>query len=269
MARITERSRPAWIAAATVALLACLLLIRPAAAQTPDVITGDVPEAGVALLVVNQDASPADIVASLLDEGCAAVSIALTVGGDWLVYIPGAPAFVNAGFPAAVTAGTAIAVNCASSLEGFDDAPIDESDRLGSGLIDVRLGEHDGFDRIVFEFDTEFTDAVELADGVPAYTLEYVDVPVYACGSGEEVNPEGTGTLVVNFPGTFVYDPDSGEGLLDETAFTDDSGVILEVQSTCGFEAMSTWAIGLDGEPPFRVMELANPTRLVIDFLSE
>ena len=40
---------------------------------------------------------------------------------------------------------------------------------------------------------------------------------------------------------------------------------ILELDSTCDFEGYVTWAIGLSEEADFRVIELTEPFRLVVD----
>ena len=62
------------------------------------------------------------------------------------------------------------------------DAPI---------LRDVRIATHDGFDRIVFEFDS---------DGLPQWRVAYIDAPVIQCGSGHEVPVAGAAWLQVKFP---------------------------------------------------------------------
>ena len=46
----------------------------------------------------------------------------------------------------------------------------------------------------------------------------------------------------------------------------DGTSVVREVVRTGDFEAVLTWAIGLHGRVPFRVLTLDDPVRLVVDF---
>lgn len=86
-----------------------------AGAQEPPVpYSGDVPSSGgVALLIVTQDTTPGALADSIQAAGCDARSIAITEGGSWLVFVPGAPSFVNVGFVAQLPQGTVFALSCA------------------------------------------------------------------------------------------------------------------------------------------------------------
>ena len=44
------------------------------------------------------------------------------------------------------------------------------------------------------------------------------------------------------------------------------TSVVREIVRTGDFEAVLTWAIGLDGRVPFRVLTLDDPARIVVDF---
>ncbi|MPZ98692.1 MAG: hypothetical protein GEU80_04995 [Dehalococcoidia bacterium] len=385
-------------------------------------IVGEVPSSGgVGLLVSPQAASPSALVTALAAQGCTAQTISITQGGGWRVYVPGAPAFVNAAFPATLDAGSAFLVRCATggtpppsgpdlsaectnpdagytvsypgawhtntgevvpecglfhpapfqvmpatevfvavsigvepisfaaAVEGasgefadlisqqsatvadhaavrvetrstggglleagvlrtqyyvdlgnsqtlvaaatqlqglnfsqtvavldamaaslslqqaaFNLTAVDETGRDGNGvLVDARVGEHDGYDRLVFEFASTWP-GLELAQGVPSYAIEYV-AGASECGSGFTVDPQGSEILQVTFPDSYVYDPNTGEATIDTLEITQDFQVILEVEEICGFEAQSIWVVGTDAEQPFRIFELSNPTRLVID----
>ncbi len=80
---------------------------------TDGLLTGEVPTSGFALLQVTAEATPAQLLVALVGQGCAPVSFAVTQGGSFITYIPGAPAFVNAAFPTSMDAGTGFAVRCA------------------------------------------------------------------------------------------------------------------------------------------------------------
>ncbi|MEX1022306.1 MAG: LysM peptidoglycan-binding domain-containing protein [Dehalococcoidia bacterium] len=146
---------------------------------------------------------------------------------------------------------------------GFTLAALDHTARGGAGVItDVRIAQHQGFDRIVFEFADEWEN-ITVSDGVPGFTVGYV-ASADECGSGFGVSTEGSSMLRVNFPRAYVYDPNTGESTVP-TEFTEDHQVVLQAQEICGFEGQSTWILGVDGVQAYRISELSTPTRLVID----
>ena len=49
--------------------------------------------------------TPADVISDLTAAGCTPESLAIIVDSVFNIYIPGAPAAVNAGFPATLPAG--------------------------------------------------------------------------------------------------------------------------------------------------------------------
>ena len=46
------------------------------------------------------------------------------------------------------------------------------------------------------------------------------------------------------------------------------TGAVIELVQTGDFEAVSNWAVGIRGQPPFRVSTESNPSRLIIDIAS-
>ena len=128
-------------------------------------------------------------------------------------------------------------------------------------LTDVRAAAHDGYDRIVFQF----------RYGMPGYDVRYVDRPVVADGSGDEVAVDGGAVLLIRM------EPALDADLTDETApltytgpqrFTPTTTAVVELVRTGGFEAVLTWAAGVDEKRPFLVSTLESPARLVIDVKS-
>jgi hypothetical protein len=76
--------------------------------------TGTAPAAGSIGLLVTSDASDAaGLVAALGTAGCTVESLAVLEAGTWKVYINGAPAVVNAAFPASLAATTPFFTRCA------------------------------------------------------------------------------------------------------------------------------------------------------------
>jgi hypothetical protein len=130
---------------------------------------------------------------------------------------------------------------------------------LGGGLlVDVRVGRHDGFDRVVFEFDGT----------PPSYSVRFVGKPVHADPSDEVVPLKGEAALVVHVHGSGVdpsgsRPPHAYQGPWE--IVPEDASAIRELVSTSDYEGLLIWAIGLDDEKPFAVATLQDPSRLVVD----
>jgi hypothetical protein len=121
-------------------------------------------------------------------------------------------------------------------------------------LQDVRVGRHDGFDRLVFEFDRN----------VPGYHLEYVDRPAYACGSGEAVYLDGDAWLLVRFQPARAHN-DAGAATMAFRRATFEQPALREAAMTCDFEADVSWLLGMRAPAGYRIVELGDPPRLVLD----
>lgn len=124
----------------------------------------------------------------------------------------------------------------------------------------VALGQHEGYDRVVFQF----------RNALPGYRVEYVAPPLREDGSGALVKIQGHSFAVVRMEPASGFDVATGEG---EMVYTGPrripgSGIVAEVVRTGDFEAVLTWAAGLHGQFPMRVLELDGPPRLVVDFRS-
>lgn len=128
------------------------------------------------------------------------------------------------------------------------------------GVEDVRIGSHDGYDRIVFEFTGE---------GSPGYFIRYEDVPTQQ-GSGKTVSVKGASKLMVTLRGMgYPFDfqmEDFPSGPVRPTSTTS----VEEVLGAGTYEGQTQYVIGLKGDnPAFKVFQLNNPNRLVIDFAAE
>lgn len=121
-------------------------------------------------------------------------------------------------------------------------------------VVDVRAATHEGFDRIVFEFAGEL---------VPGYQIGFADA-IAACGSGEPVELPGTAMLSVELRPSTAH-TDQGESTMDVSSINLGGTAITKAESSCDFEAIVAWDVGVTGEQPFNVFELSEPTRLVID----
>jgi spore germination protein GerM len=118
-----------------------------------------------------------------------------------------------------------------------------------------------GLDRVVFEFTAP----------VANYHLRYVELPVTFDPSDLPVALQGDSALQISMAATGL--DMTGPSVLPTYAgpfrITLGKGSIIELVQTGDFEAVLNWTAGLRGKPPFRVAQLTNPSRLVIDVASE
>lgn len=122
-------------------------------------------------------------------------------------------------------------------------------------ITDVRVGTHDGYDRVVFEF----------AAGLPDAVIEGALRPFYADPSGLEIDVAGTAFLKVTMHGASKVSPDGGVTYSGATDFEPGFDQLVQLVEGGDFEAVSTWYLGLNGGGCIRVLTLAAPSRLVID----
>ena len=149
------------------------------------------------------------------------------------------------------------------TMVGADTSPkTGPSATSGTALLTaVRAARHEGFDRVVFEF----------RNGTPGWDVRYVDKPVLADASGEEVPVAGQYVLRVRMEPASAVDLNApGGNRVEETytgprRFTPATPEIAEVVDLGDFEAVLTWAVGLQDHVDFRAFTLASPPRLVID----
>ena len=126
----------------------------------------------------------------------------------------------------------------------------------GPNLTDVRVGDHEGFVRLVFDL---------TGDGTPIYIVGY-EMPPFLATSGDSVPVVGTtflsirispalrydiDTMTPTYTGDLVLDP--GLGPIEQIVFVDD------------FEASMWWVVGMSGQRAFTVSVLQDPLRLVVD----
>lgn len=123
-------------------------------------------------------------------------------------------------------------------------------------VTDVRTGKHQGFERVVFEFE---------GNGEPGWFIDYTEDPAQQ-GSGHSIKYQGSTALNVNIDGTVLpfemNRPDPNIGTVPGQG-----GFVTEVISAGTFEGRSQFVIGLKEEHAYSVQVLKGPTRLVIDIL--
>jgi hypothetical protein len=162
---------------------------------------------------------------------------------------------------AASPSGVASATPTAAPTDGLGafscKLPIEGDGTVARAQItDVRVGTHDGYDRVVIEFE----------DGIPPYILQKATPPLRSDPAGMEMDVEGTaflnlvlmGGTRVTEDGEFTYD---GRTDFRPTGFP----VLAELVESGDFEATSAWYLGLKQKSCVRVLTMADPARLVID----
>ena len=132
-----------------------------------------------------------------------------------------------------------------------------------TALLDrIAVGRHEGYDRVVFEFQ----------NALPGYKVEYVQPPLKEDGSGKPVNVKGAAVVVVRMAPASGFDLNTAEGVMvykgpkriDGSAAG--TSVVQELVQSGDFEAVLSWAIGLSGKADFRVGTATSPARLIVDF---
>lgn len=160
--------------------------------------------------------------------------------------------------------------------DGDADAPPDDADTAvqpltgerstetrieeGAGglltVTDVRIGAHEGFDRIVFEL---------AGEGTAGWHIGYVAEPVTQ-GQGAPVDIAGAAFLEIIIRGVALpadapeHEPWDGERLTGP-----EGAQVMELVDDTIFEGQHVFHVGLPEEMPFGVVRLDDPQRLVVE----
>jgi hypothetical protein len=138
------------------------------------------------------------------------------------------------------------------------DLPIHEDATVPrANIVDVRIGRHTGFDRVVFEF----------GDGLPEMTLNRDEPPFAQDGSGFPIQVDGSSFLRLTMRGGTKQMDDGSSSYSGATEFEAGFPTLVHLVEGGDFEALSTWYIGLSSEACVRVLQLTDDgaPRLVID----
>ena len=135
-----------------------------------------------------------------------------------------------------------------------------EAEGRGEGIAtldNVRAARNDDFDRLVLEF---------RSGALPGYRVEYVDPPVRQWGSGQVVPLRGDAWLRIRLEPARAHD-ERGRPTVSDRSRQTDLPSVREMQLICDYEGQVEWIVGLGDRSRFRVTELSNPSRLVVDVL--
>ena len=123
----------------------------------------------------------------------------------------------------------------------------------------VRAARQKGFDRVVFEFDGP----------VPNYSIQYLKSPYYE-GEGGRRRIRIAGSRFVQVTLNQIPVDEKQINFIEAKNFIPKGKLKLpavsQIEQREFFEGFFDFVIGVNGRKLFRVTELANPARLVIDF---
>ena len=132
----------------------------------------------------------------------------------------------------------------------------DETDDYASGICKIRVSQNKGFDRVVFEFDS----------GKATWVLQYLPSNIYSTDGGDkEIKIAGNYFLMLNIYGFAVGDEMPCK-LKSYPKNRLKFPTLMQIKQGSWFEGILDFLIGVKDKKPFRVQELQNPSRVVIDF---
>ena len=120
-------------------------------------------------------------------------------------------------------------------------------------LVAVRAAAHDGFDRVVWQFDGP----------LPERTVVQRGTALHADGSGHRIPIAGRSVLTLSMIGASAHD-DAGRSTAPDHLVPGLSNVV-EVKGSGDFEAVVSYGVGLVTDRPYRLFRLTRPSRVVLD----
>ncbi len=160
-----------------------------------------------------------------------------------------------------VVAAAPVPTDTATWSIGITQAPSTAAAPPLPVLTALRTGSHDGWVRVTFELAGEAGGAPPAR---PGYHLEYVDRPLVACGSGEQIFPVGDAWLQVRLEPAAAH-TEQGEATLGPREMAVGGPLLLRVYRTCDFEGVVTHTLALAAPNRYRVFTLEHPLRVVVD----
>ena len=200
----------------------------------------------------------------------AAAMLALLLAGCFGSDASQTPEAAEPSTPASASAGPSTARPAATSRDTAEPVPTEDLEPFTcdlplhvhattarANIVDVRVGTHADYDRMVFEF----------TDGLPEMTLDRVEPPFRADGSGMPIVVEGESFLRVIMRNGTKQMEDGSSSYDGPTDFAPGFPTLVQAIEGGDFEAQSTWYLGLSSDACLRVLALTDDgaPRLVID----
>jgi len=121
-------------------------------------------------------------------------------------------------------------------------------------LRQVSAADQDDFDRVIFEFKD---------NQVPGYRVEYVQSITDEAATVRKLF--GKAFMRVDMNPAWAHSNETGAPSVREREKRLNLPVVIEFKQVEDFEGVVSYALGLSKRKPFRVTEMSNPARLVID----
>ena len=121
---------------------------------------------------------------------------------------------------------------------------------------DVRIGTHEGYDRIVFEY---------LEDGTPEVDMRLATPPFTQDASGLPITVNGSPVFQITLQAATKLADDGSLTYTGPTEFEPDFPQLVHLTERGDFEAVNSWYVGLNGGDCVQVTVLTNPSRVVVD----
>lgn len=155
------------------------------------------------------------------------------------------------------TASWSIGVTSAPSTATAPTLPV---------LTAVRAGTHPDYERVTLELagSPDGGSTADVPSGRPGYKLEYVDRPLRACGSGDEIFPVGDAWLEIRLEPAAAH-TEAGQPTLGPREVHVDGPLLQRIYRTCDFEGIVVHVLALASPNEYRVFTLEDPTRIVVD----
>ena len=125
-------------------------------------------------------------------------------------------------------------------------------------LTAVRAAAHPGYDRVVFQFE---------GARVPGYRIEYVGEITLGESDDEFLTLQGGALVQATFQGSASDDHRPGTQTVPDR-FTPGLAQVKQIGLAEDWEGLVRLGIGLDHRAGFRVLELRDPVRVVVDVAS-
>jgi hypothetical protein len=181
-------------------------------------------------------------------------------GDDEATSTPAAASSAASGTEVRTTTTESAAHDAESSAPPFDaDTSPDSGEASADARVtvsDIRVGRHEGFDRVVFQLG---------GIGTPGWDVRYVDSAT-SQGSGDQLEVAGSAVLRVTITGAgYPYDTGVEEFSPSEAVQGAGTEVVTEVAFDGTYEGTTVAFVGTTERAAFRVYRLADPTRIVVD----
>jgi hypothetical protein len=125
-------------------------------------------------------------------------------------------------------------------------------------LAAVRAAAHPGYDRVVFQFE---------GTRVPGYRIEYVGEITLGASDDEFLTLQGGALVQATFQGTASDDHRAGTQTVPDR-LTPGLDQVKQIGLAEDWEGLVRLGVGLDHRAGFRVLELRDPVRVVVDVAS-